>query len=394
MCYSKTKYFFEIATIIFSLLFGTLSILGITKIGTYYGEEEFINSLALGFLFAIYMNLGSQRKFKIAMCVYLIVFLAVSCCVLIAYEQMFLLWFLILVGTLLVFYPIILTISKIKIRKEYKLSLYVVLAVLNVMSLTGCLGPEAQITLTTFAGIAGHTWILSKNVERKWICALIIAGIYILACVVLGQYEYYLGDVVVFTLATVVTTFLMSLKNKNKRRIALAVSTILLLAIAWIFPINCRVFLLNYSDNKKTQHEIAEECVKLDYTFFTENDTITSGDMIGKDVTMMFWSSHCGGCEKKFPVLSELADEFADDTTMVFLAVYLPDATNDVPYYDETIKNDYSFVWAYADNPLYIQKQLNFNAVPHLTILNNVGVVKYNGIFSDEYMVNPRRFLK
>ena len=385
---------FETAIAIFGLLFGILSILGITKYGTANGDQEYVFSLALGFLFAIYMNLGSSRKFKIGMSIYLIVFLAVSYCVLIAYEQMFLLWFLILVGTLLVFYPIVLIISKIKIKKEYKFSLYITLAVFNAMPLTGCLGPEAQITLTTFAGIAGLAWILSKNVERKWICTLIISGFYILMCVVSGQYEYYLGDVITYTLALVVTTLLMSLKDRKKRRISLMISTVILLMIAWIFPINCRVFLLNYSDNKKTQHEIVEEKIKLDYMFFVENDTVTPADMIGKDVTTMFWSSHCGYCAKKFPVLSELADEFAADTTKVFLAVYLPDATDDLSYYNETIKNSYGFTWASAANPLSILKQLNFNAVPHLTILDGEGVVKYNGVFSDEYVVNPRRFLK
>lgn len=389
MIYTKTKSIFEFITATLSLLFGTLSIFFVTNF-----NEEFTDSLALGFLFSIYMVLGKSRKFKMGICIYLCVFLLVSCCVLFAHGQLYLSTFLFLSGSLLVFYPIVLLISKTKMKEEYKLSLYIALAVFNVMSAAGCLGPEAQITLTTFAGIAGLVWLLNKNVERKWICTLIISGFYILMCVALGQYEYYLGDVITYTLALVVTTLLMSLKDRKKRRIALAVSTVILLVIAWILPINCRVFLFNYSDYKKTQREIAEERIRLDYTFFTENDTITPADMIGKDVTIMFWSSHCGYCVKRYPALSELADEFSADTTKVFLAVYLPDTVNDTLYYNETIKNSYSFVWAVADDPISIYKQLNFNAVPHLTILDSEGAVKYNGVFSDEYVVNPRRFLK
>lgn len=385
---------FETAIAIFGLLFGILSILGITKYGTVNGNQEIVFSLALGFMFAIYMNLGLSRKFKIGMSIYLIVFLAVSCWVLVAYKQMYLIIFLLLFGTLAVSYPVILLISKTKMKEEYKLSLYTSFAVFNVASTTAFLGPEPRITLASLAGIIGLIWLLSRGVERKWACTLILIGVFTLSFVVFGQYEYYLGDVITYTLALVVTTLLMSLKDRKKRRIALAVSTMILLVIAWIFPINCRIFLLNYSDNKKTQHEIVEEKIKLDYIFFVENDTVTPADMIGKDVTIMFWSSHCGGCAKKFPVLSELADEFAADTTKVFLAVYLPDATDDLSYYNETIKNSYGFTWASAANPLSILKQLNFNAVPHLTILDGEGVVKYNGVFSDEYVVNPRRFLK
>lgn len=329
MIYTKTKSIFEFITATLSLLFGTLSIFFVTNF-----NEEFTDSLALGFLFSIYMVLGKSRKFKMGICIYLCVFLLVSCCVLFAHDQLYLSTFLFLSGSLLVFYPIVLLISKTKMKEEYKLSLYIALAVFNVMSAAGCLGPEAQITLTTFAGIAGLVWLLNKNVERKWICTLIISGFYILMCVAFGQYEYYLGDVITYTLALVVTTLLMSLKDRKKRRIALAVSTVILLVIAWILPINCRVFLLNYSDYKKTQREIAEERIRLDYTFFTENDTITPADMIGKDVTIMFWSSHCGYCVKRYPALSELADEFSADTTKVFLAVYLPDTVNDTLYYN------------------------------------------------------------
>lgn len=393
MLYIK-KSIFETIIAVFSLLFGVLSVYGITMIAECHADEEFINSLALGFLFAIYMNLGLSRKFKIGMGIYLIVFLAVSCCVLFAYDQLYLSTFLVLLGSLGIFYPFILLISKTKMKEEYKLSLYISLAVFNVTSTAGCLGPEPNITLATLAGIIGLVWLLSKGIERRWACTLILIGVFIFFMVIFGQYEYYLGDVIIYILALVVTTLLMSLKDRKKRRIALAISTIILLVIAWIFPINCRVFLFNYSDYKKTQREIAEERIKLDYTFFTENDTITSDDMIGKDVTMMFWSSHCGYCVKRYPALSELADEFSTDTTKVFLAVYLPDATNDTSYYNQTIKNDYSFVWAFASDSQSIRNQLNFNGVPHLTILNGEGTVKYNGVFSDEFIVNPRRFLK
>jgi len=385
---------FETAIAVLSLLFGVLSIFGITKFGTIDGDQEIVFSLALGFLFSIYMILGESRKFKIGMGIYLGIFLAVSCCVLMVYKRMHILWLLVLLGTLGIFYPVILLISKIKMKEEYKLSLYISLAVFNVTSTTGFLGPEAQITLVTLAGIVGLVWLLSKDIERKWMCTLILIGVLTLSFVVFGQYKYYLGNVITYALALVVTTLLMSLRDKKKRRIALAISTIILLVIAWIFPINCRAFLFNYSDYKKTQREIAEERIKLDYTFFTENDTITSDDMIGKDVTIMFWSSHCGYCVKRYPALSELADEFSTDTTKVFLAVYLPDATNDTSYYNQTIKNDYSFVWAFASDSQSIRNQLNFNGVPHLTILNGEGTVEYNGVFSDEFVVNPRRFLK
>lgn len=342
--------------------------------------------IGIGYFFGVGMLYTDLRKHKKLLIITNIILFGAIIGIGFAKNRLTLPGALVISASFTIPYIIILIISKTKLKRKYKLSLLLAFVVILVMAITGNLGSRWQITLTSLAGIASIIYLNKENDEKKCGSALIIIGLFSLTCVLFGVYQLYLGDVIVFDLAIITTTAIISLRNNTKRIISLTISTIIILTIAYVFPYNLRVFLINYSSNNyKTQKEIAIEKIHLDYKIKTEDGILTPNKLKNKDVVIMFWSSHCGSCIKRYPDLSDLADNFANDTTKVVLAVYLPDNTGDTLYYNKTIQQHFSFKWGKAEDPVSICTQLNFNAVPHLTILNKDGFVVYNGIFEEDF---------
>ena len=97
-------------------------------------------------------------------------------------------------------------------------------------------------------------------------------------------------------------------------------------------------------------------------------------------VLLDFWSSSCGVCFEKFPKVQKLYDEYKDDERVEIISIFVCTREGENALTgDELLRNrGYTFpVFSISDDsPIF--KKCNFNAFPHVLILDS----KRNVIFS------------
>ena len=143
------------------------------------------------------------------------------------------------------------------------------------------------------------------------------------------------------------------------------------------------------------ENESIPEAVNYHFTT-AEKKQIYSEDLIHRKIIILFWSEACTNCKEEFPYFSQLAAAYKEDSTKLFLAVYLSRKQVDTLYFNQVSKQSYHFKWARANDSERLMNQLKMKDVPHMTILNSNNKAIYNGLVSNRpwiWVNRPSRFL-
>lgn len=111
----------------------------------------------------------------------------------------------------------------------------------------------------------------------------------------------------------------------------------------------------------------------------------------------LIWSAHCGKCKYEYPYFSSLADEFSGNDDVTFSSVFLQTVEKDSIFYNEKIKEKYSFEWSKAVSAEKLMNDFEISGVPSLLIINEKGKVYYNGFCRIRpwlFINNPKEYIK
>lgn len=203
---------------------------------------------------------------------------------------------------------------------------------------------------------------------------------------------------IIWMYVVLVLVFIAKYRIANKRK---RVSTICCVAaFSFLLTMLLDQNVNNYLYAKNVDCEqgcLVEEPFALNFSMITkEGETLTQKRLKGKNTAIFFWSNKCGQCHGEMPFFSDLAAEYKNDSSKLFIAAYISFDENDILYYESEIQQDYEFIWARACYSQQIMEDLQFNEFPHLAILNKEGKVVYNGIVSNRpwiFAYNPRKYL-
>lgn len=280
-------------------------------------------------------------------------------------------------GSLFVPWLLFLLIRRLPIKEFYKEAICCAFLPLAAALLTGQWGNNAIavaiafVTLPVFYHVTRDT-----NTKERWIQFGIFLLLFLLTHV-WGYLPFVVPRLMALVASLLAVMVLRALPISAKAKtLALVVLMLLSLPLSFVISTNLFAYLVAHED-----HSRVKQPFPLSYAFVTkEGDTITEADLRGKNVAVFFWSSHCANCHKELPHFSDLAAQYEDDTTKVFIAAFISfnEATDSAFFANETA-TERAFIWAKADDSKQIMKDLTFNAFPHITILNKKGEVVYNG---------------
>ncbi len=276
-------------------------------------------------------------------------------------------------------------VDKIPIKPAYTSAVYaasfaISVELVSVSFLNG-------LTIRYIVDIAAFCFFLCMLLDRYHteqtikITALYFA-VYALVQVAFGSYVYYLLTLIPCSIIALSVIAIMSaIKAETKKRAAVVVILLLTCSVSYVATPGFYKFLKTTTKEYRLQASAIKECIKARFILDSPDiGQINSDALLGKTAYLYFWSRGCPQCHALMPLFSEMAESSKADTNKVFMAVYLPYKDDDFSQYEETLlQHDYAFRWAAADTSNTIKQDLRFNGVPHLTILDENGVVVYNG---------------
>lgn len=141
-----------------------------------------------------------------------------------------------------------------------------------------------------------------------------------------------------------------------------------------IFP-NYFIYYHNYN---------AEKNIDFPNIKFKNNKYETTNFDKNKIIVLDFWSTSCGICFEKFPMLEETYNKYKNNKNVEIYSVNVP-IKNDK--YEKTIKildsMGYSFPKIYAESLKQVEDSLHFNTFPNLMIIKN-GKIRYEGVLENK----------
>jgi cytochrome oxidase Cu insertion factor (SCO1/SenC/PrrC family) len=247
----------------------------------------------------------------------------------------------------------------------------------------------AFVTIPTFYYITKDS-----SAKEKWIQLPIFA--FVMVATHLVGYRPFIAmrlSAFAFAILSVLLIEVLNIPLKTKR---LILALLMLFSIPLVFVGSTNLFTYLVA---KEMNSRVEQPFPFSYAFVTDDgDTLTDASLKGKNVAVFFWSSHCGSCHKELPHFSELAAQYKDDTTKVFIAAFISfDEASDSASYANEASQESAFTWAKALDSKQVMQDLGFNAFPHVTYINKEGKVVYNGYLSNRpwiFAYHPRKFLK
>ncbi len=89
----------------------------------------------------------------------------------------------------------------------------------------------------------------------------------------------------------------------------------------------------------------------------------------GKPIIVSFWATWCKPCAKELDAISEVYDEWQDETGVKLLAISIDDARNTAKIAPFANGKDWPYE-VYLDANSDLKRALNVNAIPHTFLLN------------------------
>ena len=301
----------------------------------------------------------------------------------------------ILAANLFVPYVLVLIIRRLPIKEIYKETLYLGFLPFLAFILVGQWGNNAIVMAIAFVTLPAFYYATrNSTAKQRWI-QLVIFMLPILLTHIAG----YLGFVVPRLIALVVSLlFVMLLQSMSVSTKAktVVVAVLMLLSLPLSFFLSTNLF--TYFIVKEMDGEV-EQPFPLSYTIVTkEGDTLNEATLLGKNVALFFWSSHCANCHKELPNFSDLAAQYEGDTTKVFIAAFISfDEEPDSAFFEQESSTEMAFLWAKATNGKKLMNDLGFNAFPYVTYINRNGEVVYKGFLTNHPGVlayPPKKYLK
>ncbi len=209
-----------------------------------------------------------------------------------------------------------------------------------------------------------------------------------------GYLPFVIPRLIAFLIALLSTLFVEKARLKPSSEV-LVITIIIMISIplAYIGSANLFTYLV-----ANECHSRVKEPFPLSYTFVTTNgDTLNERTLHGKNVAIMFWSSHCAKCRKELPHFSRLGAKYENDTNNCIIAAFIPfDNENDAMFYESETVLLTHLICAQVMEGEKLMKDLEFNAFPHATYLNKQGEVVYNGYLSNRpwiFAYSPQKYL-
>ena len=90
----------------------------------------------------------------------------------------------------------------------------------------------------------------------------------------------------------------------------------------------------------------------------------------GKPMVISFWATWCKPCAKELDAISEVYDDWQDETGVKLIAISIDDARNAIKVAPYANGKDWPFE-IYLDSNSDLKRALNVNAIPHTFLLNS-----------------------
>lgn len=355
----------------------------------------FYESIALSFLF-VFERLKKWESFCLAAAL-----LATSCAIVfylienkdIAFR------FIGLLG-LALFIPmlVLLFVTWLPIKESFKKCFFLSVIPIVILMITGRWGNAIQTTSTIISAIPLF-WVAIKNEDKRTRLTdfVIFTVIFLVINQLFGHPAYTIFPSAFFLVCMVILLLFSFLDAKEKtKNVLVLVVALFSIPISMIGAINSFVF---FSTKMTEHHQEQKNKTPFRFEYIMKDkagNVITSDDLLGKNVAIMFWSERCASCHKEMPYFSDLAFEYESDTSKCFIAAFIAFDESDTTFYIKECQQEFAFTWAKVIGSEKVMHDLEFNTFPHMTIVNKEGNVVYNGAVNNRpwiFVYNPRKYL-
>ncbi len=266
--------------------------------------------------------------------------------------------------------------SKLKMKRELKVSLFLSFLLLLVVPFFKKFNEGTYACLAMICYITAGLYVLITNKDKPLLAITYLFTPYFLVHLAVPIMENdYTGFILYLPPLIVSIGLLLILISRHvviplKLSFKPVVSFILLLALIWPLQENYAAWIYSFN-NPATNDTFQFQLVNID------GETLNSSEK--KVNVFLFTSAYCGNCYKEYPYFSELAARYSIDSSVAFYATFLKFRDKDTTFYKELVKNNYSFNWTMASESEAVYSELKMEGVPSLLILTDENKILYHG---------------